>query len=87
MRPPDGVTVPVHDGTVVLFTATLGRVEPERVETRGGFAFADFIKQADDVETRLQNVLAADLRRFQWTERSLIAVCLLLSSRCLREAQ
>jgi len=32
----------VHDGTQVRFTATLGRVEPETVETRDGVARATF---------------------------------------------
>lgn len=33
---------PVHDGTQVRFTATLGRVEPETVTTRDGVARATF---------------------------------------------
>lgn len=34
---------PVHNGTLVRFTATLGRVEPVEVETRGGVATTTFI--------------------------------------------
>ena len=34
---------PVHNGTVVRFTATLGRVEPEQAQTRDGVARATFI--------------------------------------------
>jgi hypothetical protein len=33
---------PVHDGTVVRFTATLGTVEPVEVETRDGVAITTF---------------------------------------------
>jgi hypothetical protein len=33
---------PVHDGTQVRFTATLGRVEPETATTRDGVARATF---------------------------------------------
>ena len=33
---------PVHDGTVVRFTATLGRVEPAEAETRNGVARTTF---------------------------------------------
>ena len=33
----------VHDGTVVRFSATLGRVEPEEAETKSGIARATFI--------------------------------------------
>ena len=33
----------VHDGTVVRFTTTLGRVEPEEAETKKGIARATFI--------------------------------------------
>jgi PKD domain-containing protein len=33
---------PVHDGTVVRFTATLGRVEPSEAQTRNGVARATF---------------------------------------------
>jgi hypothetical protein len=33
---------PVHDGTVVRFTTTLGRVEPEEAKTRDGVARATF---------------------------------------------
>ena len=33
---------PVHDGTVVRFTATLGTVEPAEVETRDGVATTIF---------------------------------------------
>jgi hypothetical protein len=36
----------VHDGTRVTFTATLGRVEPAEVETRGGTASTTFIAGA-----------------------------------------
>jgi hypothetical protein len=38
----DGGT-PVHDGTLVRFSASLGRVEPVEVETRGGSATTTFI--------------------------------------------
>jgi adhesin/invasin len=34
---------PVHNGTFVRFSATLGRVEPAEVETRGGIATATFV--------------------------------------------
>jgi hypothetical protein len=34
---------PVHDGTVVRFTATLGQVNPVEVETRGGVATTTFV--------------------------------------------
>jgi adhesin/invasin len=34
---------PVHNGTFVRFSATLGRVEPAEVETRGGVATAMFV--------------------------------------------
>jgi hypothetical protein len=34
---------PVHNGTLVRFTASLGRVEPAEVETRGGVATTTFI--------------------------------------------
>jgi hypothetical protein len=33
---------PVHDGTLVTFTATLGTVEPAEVETRDGVATTTF---------------------------------------------
>ena len=33
---------PVHDGTVVRFSATLGRVEPEQAKTDEGIARATF---------------------------------------------
>ena len=33
---------PVHDGTVVIFTATLGRVDPPTATTRDGVARATF---------------------------------------------
>jgi len=33
----------VHDGTTVRFTATLGTVEPEEAQTRGGVATTTFI--------------------------------------------
>src|SRR5918993_3165087 len=38
----DGGT-PVHDGTLVRFSASLGRVDPPEVETRGGSATTTFI--------------------------------------------
>ena len=34
---------PVHNGTLVRFTASLGRLEPAEVETRGGVATTTFI--------------------------------------------
>ena len=34
---------PVHNGTFVRFSATLGRMEPAEVETRGGIATAMFV--------------------------------------------
>jgi adhesin/invasin len=34
---------PVHNGTLVRFSASLGRVEPAEVETRGGMATTTFI--------------------------------------------
>jgi hypothetical protein len=34
---------PVHDGTLVRFTTTLGRVDPAAVETQGGVATTTFI--------------------------------------------
>lgn len=34
---------PVHDGTLVRFSASLGRVDPAEVETRGGSATTTFI--------------------------------------------
>lgn len=34
---------PVHDGTLVRFSATLGRLDPPEVETRGGTATTTFI--------------------------------------------
>lgn len=34
---------PVHDGTVVRFTASLGRLDPPEAETRGGTATTTFI--------------------------------------------
>ena len=34
---------PVHNGTLVRFTASLGRVDPAEVETRGGIATTTFI--------------------------------------------
>jgi hypothetical protein len=34
---------PVHDGTLVRFSATLGRMEPAEVETRGGLATTTFV--------------------------------------------
>ena len=38
---------PVHNGTLVRFTSTLGRVEPAEVETRGGSATTTFIAGND----------------------------------------
>jgi protocatechuate 3,4-dioxygenase beta subunit len=55
----EGSGFPVHDGTVMVFTATLGRVVPERVETRGGFAFADFIS-GDQVGTAVITVTSGN---------------------------
>ena len=43
---PTGAGTPVHNGTVVNFATTLGRVEPERGETRDGRVTVRFI--ADD---------------------------------------
>ena len=34
---------PVHNGTVVTFSATLGRMDPERAETKDGIARSTFI--------------------------------------------
>jgi len=33
-----GTGVPVHDGTLVIFSTTLGRVDPSQAETKGGRA-------------------------------------------------
>ncbi len=41
-------------------------------------AFADLIKQADDVETQLQILLTSDLRRFRRMQWALIVICFLL---------
>jgi signal transduction histidine kinase len=40
--------------------------------------FKDFFNQADEVETRLQQVIAQDLGSFRHTQRILIAACLIL---------
>jgi hypothetical protein len=35
--------IPVHDGTLVRFSASMGRVDPAEVETRGGSATTTFV--------------------------------------------
>ena len=41
--------------------------------------FMIFINQADEVEARLKQIMAQDLRKFQFTQTTLIIICLLLS--------
>ncbi|MFQ5715924.1 MAG: sensor histidine kinase, partial [Nitrospinales bacterium] len=49
------------------------------IDERYDALFREFIHQADEVETRLQQVMAQDLRIFRVTKVTLIMICLLLS--------
>jgi len=48
------------------------------IDQRYDAIFNDFIIQADEVESRLQQVMAQDNSRFRYTQVTLIVVCLLL---------
>jgi hypothetical protein len=45
---------PVHNGTVVQFSATMGRVEPAEAETRGGVARTTFIAGSSSGTARIR---------------------------------
>lgn len=49
------------------------------IDERYDSVFREFIHQADEVETRLQQIMARDLRIFQATRTTLIVICLSLS--------
>lgn len=45
---------PLTDGTVIYFTTNIGRVEPNKVETSGGFAYATFISDDRSGEAEIK---------------------------------
>lgn len=45
---------PLTDGTVIYFTTNIGRVEPNKVETSGGFAHATFISDDRSGEAEIK---------------------------------
>jgi signal transduction histidine kinase len=49
------------------------------VEQRYGALFRALVKQVDKVESRLRQVMARELRSFQYTQIGLVAACLLVS--------
>ncbi len=55
-------------------TSGVGTAIDQRYDT----IFSDFLNQVDEVETRLQQVMAKGLGRFQHTQITLIVVCVLL---------
>ncbi len=55
-------------------TSGVGTAIDQRYDT----IFSDFVNQVDEVETRLQQVMAKGLGRFQHTQITLIVVCVLL---------
>jgi signal transduction histidine kinase len=57
-------------------TTTSGAGTP--IDQRFDAVFKDFFNQADEVETRLQQVIAKDLDDFRYTQLILITACLIL---------
>ena len=55
-------------------TSGIGTVIDQRYDA----VFSDLLSQADEVETRLQQVMAKDLGRFRFTQLVLIVICFIL---------
>ena len=52
---------PVHDGTLVRFSASLGRVEPAEVETRGGSATTTFVAGDASGSARIRRRISSSM--------------------------